>query len=108
MKNKSGIGEMLKNAGILFAITLIAGLALGFVFELTKEPIAYQKELKIQKACAAVFADAASFEGVRLPLPEGYEYDPASSIAVEIPGLSDALEQKWEPFIRHWMQMVRY
>ena len=38
MKNKSDIGTMLKEAGILFAITLIAGLLLGFVYELTKEP----------------------------------------------------------------------
>lgn len=91
MKSKSGIGEMIKNAGILFVITLLAGLALGFIYELTKEPIAYQQELKIQKACAAVFADAASFEAVRVPLPEGYEYDPASSLAVEIPGLNDVL-----------------
>lgn len=89
--SKSGVGEMFKNAGILFAITVLAGLALGFVNELTKEPIAYQKELKIQKACAAVFADAASFEVTSLPLPEGYEYDPASSTAVEIPGLNEVL-----------------
>lgn len=64
MKNKSDIKEMFKNAGILFAITLIAGLALGFINELTKDPIAYQQELKIQKACAAVFADASSFEAL--------------------------------------------
>ena len=38
MKNKSDVSIMLKEAGILFAITLIAGLLLGFVFELTKEP----------------------------------------------------------------------
>lgn len=64
MKNKNSILEMFINAGILFAITLLAGLALGFVNELTKEPIAYQQELKIQKACAAVFAEADSFEVV--------------------------------------------
>ncbi len=64
MKSKSGFVEMIKNAGILFAITLIAGLALGFVNELTKEPIAYQQELKVQRACAAVFTDAASFEAL--------------------------------------------
>lgn len=65
MKNKNGdMREMLKNAGILFAITLIAGLALGFINELTKEPIAYQQALKIQKACAAVFAEADSFEEI--------------------------------------------
>lgn len=64
MKSKNGFVEMIKNAGILFAITLIAGLALGFVNELTKEPIAYQQELKVQRACAAVFDDAASFEAI--------------------------------------------
>lgn len=64
MKNRSDLAEMIKNAGILFAITLIAGLVLGFVNELTKEPIAYQQELKVQKACAAVFAEAASFEAL--------------------------------------------
>jgi len=69
MKSKNGFMEMIKNAGILFLITLIAGLSLGFVNELTKEPIAYQKELKVQKACAAVFADAASFE--TFPSPGG-------------------------------------
>ncbi|MCH5274319.1 MAG: RnfABCDGE type electron transport complex subunit G [Lachnospiraceae bacterium] len=59
--------QLLKNAGILFGITLIAGILLGFVYELTKEPIAYQQELKVQRACSAVFADAASFEAVLLP-----------------------------------------
>lgn len=55
---------MLKDAGILFAITLIAGLVLGFVYELTKEPIRLQEELAIQKACQAVFAEATEFEAL--------------------------------------------
>ncbi len=62
MKNKSDFRRMFQEAGILLGITLIAGLVLGFVYELTKEPIAYQQELKIQRACAAVFDTAASFE----------------------------------------------
>ena len=53
---------MLKEAGILFAITLIAGLLLGFVYELTKEPIRLQEEKAVQEACRAVFADAQQFE----------------------------------------------
>lgn len=61
MKRESDRKVMLKEAGILFAITLIAGLILGFVNQLTAEPIAKQQELKIQKACAAVFEQAASF-----------------------------------------------
>ncbi len=58
----SDIKTMLKEAGILFAITLISGLVLGFFYELTKEPIAKQQAEAIRKACSAVFAEAASFE----------------------------------------------
>ena len=53
---------MLKEAVILFAITLLAGLMLGFVYELTKEPIRLQEEKAIQEACRNVFAEAAEFE----------------------------------------------
>lgn len=59
-KNKD-MKNMIKDAGILLIITLIAGLALGFVYELTKEPIRIQQEKAIQKACQAVFAQAESF-----------------------------------------------
>lgn len=62
MKNNSDVQKMLKDSGILFAITLIAGLVLGFVFQLTKEPIRIQKEKAIQAACAEVFPAAVSFE----------------------------------------------
>lgn len=67
MKNSEDFKQLWKNAGILFGITLAAGILLGFVHELTIEPIAYQQELKIQKACSTVFADAASFEAVASP-----------------------------------------
>ena len=53
---------MLKEAVILFAITLLAGLMLGFVYELTKEPIRLQEEKAIQEACRKVFTEAAEFE----------------------------------------------
>lgn len=54
--------SMLKDAAILFAITLIAGLILGGVYQITKEPIAKQEALALENACREVFADAASFE----------------------------------------------
>lgn len=53
--------EMMKNTGILLAITLIAGLLLGVVYQVTKNPIAEQEALAKQEACQEVFADAASF-----------------------------------------------
>lgn len=81
MKDKSDLGRMFKEAGILFAITLLAGLILGFVNELTEEPIARQKELKIQKACSAVFETAASFEETSFdPTPADSGLDMATVI----------------------------
>lgn len=61
---KRDFGVMLKEAGILLAITLVAGLMLGFVYELTKEPIAKQKDKAVREACKAVFQEADSFEAV--------------------------------------------
>lgn len=58
MEDKSNLKTMLKEAGILFAITLIAGLLLGVVYELTKEPIRIQQEKAIQEACAAAFPNS--------------------------------------------------
>ena len=57
---------MIKNALILFVITLVAGVLLGFVYQITKEPIAYQNQLAETKANQEVFTDAASFEEVEL------------------------------------------
>ena len=56
--------SMIKDALILFAITLVAGLLLGFVYDVTKEPIAQQKAKAKAEACKNVFADADSFEPV--------------------------------------------
>lgn len=71
MKSKSGIGAACKEAGILFGITLIAGLLLGFFYELTKEPIADQKQRAVQEACAAVFPVASSFEQMEYAVSAG-------------------------------------
>lgn len=52
---------MLKEAGILFAITLIAGCLLGLVYQVTKEPIAEARQKAKDEACKEVFADAEGF-----------------------------------------------
>lgn len=64
--------SMLKDALILFAITLVAGLLLGFVYDVTKEPIAQQKAKAKAEACRNVFADADSFEAVAADGPTAY------------------------------------
>jgi electron transport complex protein RnfG len=55
---------MIKNALILFAITLVAGVLLGIVYQVTKEPIAYQNKLAQDKANQSVFAAASTFDDV--------------------------------------------
>lgn len=56
--------QMLKNAMILFVITLVAGVLLGIVYQVTKAPIAYQEQLAQTKAnqryfrMQILFADA--------------------------------------------------
>ena len=57
---------MRKDALILFAITLIAGLMLGVVNDITKEPIAQQEQKAKNEACQNVFAAADSFEAQEL------------------------------------------
>ena len=46
---------MWKETLILAVITVLSGLILGFVHELTKEPIRLQQEKAVQEACRAVF-----------------------------------------------------
>ncbi|MDD3367997.1 MAG: RnfABCDGE type electron transport complex subunit G [Lachnospiraceae bacterium] len=58
------IKAMLKDAAVLFVITVIAGLMLGTVYTVTKEPIAHQEALAKEAAQKEVFPDAASFEPV--------------------------------------------
>lgn len=68
--------NMLKDAAILFVITLIAGVMLGFVYDVTKAPIAQQEAKAKSEACREVFADAAEFE-----TKEGSEEDMTAVIA---------------------------
>ena len=86
-KNKD-MKNMLKDTVILFVITLIAGLALGFVYELTKEPIRIQQEKAVQKACQAVFAQAESFEVM--------QYTPSAGMTNKLNGKGVAIGTVFE------------
>lgn len=87
------MNKIVKDALVLTAITLISGLTLGTVYEVTKEPIAKQEELTKQEAFKTVLPDADSFEekelegnsGVEIPAEAGYD-------AQEITGEADALD----------------
>ena len=60
--NKNLVMDCIK----LCVITLIAGLLLGIVYNVTKAPIAAQEEKTKQEAYKAVFKDAAKFDTVKL------------------------------------------
>lgn len=62
--------NMLKDAAILFAITLISGLLLGLVYQVTAQPRREQQERKIREACQAVFAQAEQFEELSYTMDE--------------------------------------
>ncbi len=76
---------MLKDAAILFIITLVAGFLLGFVYDVTKEPITQQKEKAKLEASRLVFADAADFRAY-----EDFSADAAAAVinAAGISGVS--------------------
>lgn len=76
MSKNNDVKNMLKDALVLFVITLIAGLSLGFVYELTKEPIRIQNEKAVQRACQAVFAGAESFDVLK--------YEPPTDLTKEL------------------------
>lgn len=53
--------NMLKDAAILLVITVIAGFILGFVYDITKEPIAQAEAKAAREAYAEVFSEATDF-----------------------------------------------
>ena len=83
--------SMLKDAAILFAITVISGILLGVVYEITKEPIKVQEELAVAEACSEVFEEAASYE-----VPEGQADGPTAVLLENFPEeqIDEVLEAK--------------
>ena len=62
------MSKTMKNTLVLTIITLIAGFALGLVYEITKDPIAQAHDAAKKEAWQAVFpeADLDSFEQVEV------------------------------------------
>ena len=63
--------NIVKNALILFLITILAGMLLGLTYEVTKEPIRVQNEKIKNAALAAVVTEAESFNPIEVTA--GYE-----------------------------------
>ena len=56
--------NIFKNTAVLLIISVVAFVALAFVYELTKEPIALAEQKAKVEAYQTVYAEAKSFEAV--------------------------------------------
>lgn len=56
--------KIIKDTFILMIITLVSGLLLGMVYEVTKDPIKKQEEEQKIAACQKVFEDAEEFQTI--------------------------------------------
>ena len=78
--------KIVHDALVLFAFTVVLGLVLGVVYNITKEPIEQVNYEKTQNAYKLVFADAASFEEYA-----DFDADAAAALMAEN-GYSDEIE----------------
>lgn len=85
------MNKIIKNTLILTAITVVSGLLLGIVYDVTKEPIAMAQENAKQEAFQAVLPSAASFDtyesfdeqkAASLLQENGYTQDTITEVAV--------------------------
>lgn len=88
--------NMWKDALILFAITLISGLLLGLVYQVTAQPRREQQERRIQEACRAVFAQAEQFEEIDYAVSESLAEQLAAD-GVSIGTMFQALDGEGNP-----------
>lgn len=85
--------SMIKNTLILTAITLVAGVLLGFVYEITKEPIAMAQETAKKEAYQNVMSDADTFDVMTLE-----EYQNVEGTSVD-----EAVEAKEEDTLKGYI-----
>lgn len=85
------MNKIVKNTGILMAITLVAGALLGLVYEITKDPIAQAQESAKQEAYRTVLTDADTFvnddnfkekDAQKILSEAGYDSDDISEVVV--------------------------
>ena len=82
------MNNIVKNTLILTSITVVSGLLLGIVYDITKEPIAEAQENTKQEAFRAVLADASFFETM-----EDFDASEAMSILEENGYTSDEITE---------------
>lgn len=90
---KEEIIKILKDTAVIFGITLVAGLGLGFVYQLSKDPIAKQEAQAQADACNEVFKEvneSGELVSVETLTFEKIEVDPEISNQLIEEGLTTA------------------
>ena len=82
------MNKIVKNTLILTAITVVAGLLLGVVYGVTKDPIAKAQEEAKQEAFRSVLSDAETFES-----DTEFDADAASALLKENGYTSDDISE---------------
>ena len=82
------MNKIVKNTLILTVITVVAGLLLGVVYGVTKDPIAKAQENAKQEAFRSVLSDAETFE-----LDTEFDADAASALLKENGYTSDDISE---------------
>lgn len=88
--------QMIKDAVVLFVITLVAGLMLGGIYQITKEPIARQEKLAKEAASKEVFANADSFEAIDVVEVKASDYENANISGAAVNEVLKALSKDGE------------
>ena len=72
-KESGKAADILKSGLVLLIVTAVAGMCLGFVYELTREPIQYQLELALYESMGAVLPQADTYYEVE-------DFEPTSAL----------------------------
>lgn len=87
------MNKMIKNMFIIFAITIVSGLLLGGVYQLTKDPIAQADTDAADAAYRQVFPDAAAFNDVDVAAEQAAVLNEAGLGGCEINTVLSAQDQ---------------
>lgn len=88
------MNKIIKNTLILTAITVVSGLLLGIVYDVTKEPIAQAQERTKQKAFQTVLPEASEFTSSNFDEKEAAKILKENGYTDDITEVAEATDKK--------------
>ncbi len=88
------MNKIIKNTLILTAITVVSGLLLGIVYDVTKEPIAQAQERTKQKALQTVLPEASEFTSSNFDEKEAAKILKENGYTDDITEVAEATDKK--------------